>query len=119
MNNKSVQVTVADQIKDSGPQVEAIIVSKLVGLEIEKRSGLVISGLSKLNDLQREFNKFNKPDVEVFTSPGVKGEGTYSKARSEEIINGQAKVKKLSDAIDLALEKNDGDSYGKLSEILK
>lgn len=117
--SKSVLVAVAETIKNSGKNVEDIVVSKLVEIEVSKRVDTIITAISKLDTLKKDFNKINKPDQSIYTSPGIKGEGTYSENRNKEILDTQIKIKKLSDAIDLSLDKNDGEYYGKLSDILK
>lgn len=118
MDNVSIQLKVADEIKKSGPAVESIVVSKLVEIETTKRSNMLIEALAHLKKERNSLVKINKPDQEVFISPGVPGTFTYSAARNKEITEANDKIKKLEKAIDTALDKNDGGSYAELEKLI-
>lgn len=115
----TIQQKVAEEIKGSGSNVQNFVVKELVDIEVRKRTDLAIKGLAELDKQRKEFAKINKPDIQTFVRPGAPGEGSYSAERNKAITDGQAKLNKLANALDAALDKNDGDSYGKLAELLK
>jgi hypothetical protein len=119
--NTTLLKTVADEIAGSGPKVERILVDTLVDAEVAKRSSLLLTGLEAIKKGQGELNKV-KPDVKTVN---VAGDGTRAIVESwtpdaiKKFDEATAKQKKLVDAFNTALEKNDGESYGKLADALK
>jgi hypothetical protein len=121
MSGVSIQQKVATKIAESGPAVEDIIVGKLVQAELSKRTELVMKGMGILDTLRKDLKKIDKPDIEgTFNAEGQpNNDAKYTKGKIDEITKAKQKVEKLTKAIDEALEKNDGDSYGKLNELIK
>src|SRR4051812_21878983 len=108
--NVTLLQAVATQIAASGPKVEEILVGTLVNAEIEKRSDLLLKGLDLIKKGQSELNKI-KADVKVFDAAGNATE-SFSADAWKKKGEAEQKQKKLVDAFNLALEKNDGESYG-------
>lgn len=116
----SVATQVAEQIKGSGPQVTTIVVNQLVDAEVQRRSALIIKGLSKVDELDKAFKQINKPDVTNYTTPGdnTTAVNSYSSERSKKIVEDKLKLTTLRNKLDAALDKNDADSYASLAKLI-
>lgn len=122
MSHVSIQTAVAEEIKGSGDKVKQIVIAKLADLEINKRVEAIQTGLGKIKGLQADLKKLDKPDVKNHF-PNGEGKLEAISGYSDDLVTKITKAKeglaKLEKAVDTALEKNDGDSYGKLYEALK
>ena len=96
--------TILDRAKDA-----------LVEKELSERKDLFLTGISKLQDLQRDAHKL-KPDVDTdkFDAEGkMVGVPSFSKAKLEEIKKHKEQVAKVENAIDKAF----GGDFSKLKEL--
>lgn len=109
----NVLTEVSGRIKDSNQEVRTRVVNSLVEREVSKRADTLDKALAKYKELTNN-SKRSKPDQVAFDAAGAKVE-TYSKAKFEEKQKNDQRLKKLSDAIDAAL--NNGE-FGKLTEVL-
>jgi hypothetical protein len=121
--HKTIHSAVAEQIKDSGQRVVTIVVDKLVQVEIEKRTEALLKGLAKVTTAKNDLKKLDKPDIKQHFPDGEGGflkpvEG-YSEDLMKKVNGAKEALAKLEKILDTALEKNDGDSYGKLYEAVK
>lgn len=117
---KTIKDAVAEKIAASGPSVLENVAQALASTEIARREGIVITAYAELNKKQNELNKM-KPDAPTLTivdGQKVKTE-TWTEAGYKKFEEAKAKVEKLSNALDKALEVGDADSFNKLLEASK
>lgn len=113
-----IQDAVAEKIialTKSNP-VSDIVVGKLADVEISKRVDSITKAVQKLETLEKEYKKVNRPDL--ITYVGDEKKEATSEARFKEIAKAKQNVENLEKAINAALEKNDTDSYNKLNGTL-
>lgn len=106
---------VAEKIANSGEEVQNTVINKLAEIEISKRVDTLTKAVTKLDGLEKDLKKIDgKNDVITYATGGVKQE-SMSEKRFKEIEQAKKNVSNLENAINLALEKNDDESYKKLN----
>lgn len=107
---------VAEKIAKSGEQVESIVIDKLAQAEINRRVDLITKGLQKLETLNKELKKVNRCDTKSYIDG--KPVESMTEKRYQEIDKAKKSIERLESAISTAMEKNDEDSYKKLSDAI-
>ena len=74
---------------------------------MDKRVNACLTVLNKINDLEIEYKKVNKPDVETFSETGEKISSSFSKEKVQTLKDLRERHEKLDSALRNALEKND------------
>lgn len=113
---------VSDMLKKDGVSaIEEKVAETMFAREINKRSEAVVKVLDLISQEEKELKKIDRADIQTYDRTGKPvGEGTYSKARLEDIQKRTKKIEKLKGAINKALEKSDyGDLYNAASGKLK
>ena len=111
---------VAETIQGRGTVVRTKVVELLAAAEVEKRVTTLNAALTKRADLEREFRKLNRPDLEVFTDLGSLDTSKcgYSKQRATDLKKLKENVVKLDVGVNAALEGNTAEQWKKLTETL-
>jgi hypothetical protein len=91
------------------------IVDDLANEEIARRKGLVVQGLKKLAEAQKESADAEKPDQETYTATGEKI-GVYSKQAQQRRVAAKKKLDKIVTALKAALR--DKPDYKPLEKLL-
>lgn len=106
--------SVAEKIATSGAKVTEIVIDKLANAEINRRVDMIAKAIGRLDTLKKEFKKINKPDTKYYTDG--KPVETMSEKRYQEIDKAKKAIERIESCVNTALEKNDEESYKKLSE---
>lgn len=107
---------VAAKIAESGSQVESIVIDKLAQAEINRRVDLITKGIQKIDTLKKEHKKIDRCDTKNYIDG--KPVESMSEKRYQEIQKSKQQIDRLENAVSSALEKNDEDSYKKLSDAI-
>jgi len=121
VTNVSLVKSVAAEIAAAGPRIHQNVVNILADAEINKRTDILMKGLDAIKKSSGELGKLSKPDfktIEVIDGVETPKEVWTPEARKK-FNEGSQKHQKLVDTFNKALEKNDNDSYAKLSELIK
>jgi len=115
---KSTEVVqrAAQAIANSGPTVAQKVVDVLATREIEKRANTLVTGLDKLTKLRGDARKIKPDQLAYGADCKPVGEGTYSKAKAEELKKANEAIDKLQAALDLAL--SDKADFSKLYNLV-
>jgi|ERR1035437_663908 uncharacterized membrane-anchored protein len=112
----TIQEKVAEKLVNSGSFVSETVIDKLAQIELDKRVELVTKAMKKVEELEKELKKINRPDSATYIGD-VRTEIT-TENRYKEIAKAKEKVLSLTKAFDAALETNTTESYLKLTETL-
>jgi chaperonin cofactor prefoldin len=111
--SKSLHTMVRTKIEGSTDAVFNRVVDRLAEDEIKKREDLLVQGLAKLDEADKEVKKI-KPDQGSYDADGkLIGEATFSKAKADELKKAREKLEKISNA----LEKAFNGDFQKLKEL--
>jgi hypothetical protein len=112
----SLRETVAQRIKEVGPDVEQKVVDILVDRVLKERVNLITKGFDKLSQAERDLKKI-KPDNVTYNEDGsVRDEG-YSKSKVEERKKAKQRIEALRGALEKALSTQPNfDKLKKLAE---
>jgi predicted S18 family serine protease len=105
----TIHEQVGEKLKTISPTVEGRVVDLLVDKEVNRRVEIISAGLTRLEEIQKEGRKLEKPDVEAYDDGGNLSSAAYSKARTEERKKLTERFDKMSKAIDKALAGDTGD----------
>jgi hypothetical protein len=111
----NINEKVAERLTSVAPVVEDRIVDLLAEKEISRRVEIITQGLARLEEMDKQSRRFERPDVETFTADGAAAPAVFSKARFEEKNKHADGIAKLTASIDKAL---DGDT-SELAKILQ
>lgn len=108
----SIREAVAEQLGDLGNRTRSAVVEHFARQEAEKQANAIISGLSKLKELERDRVKI-KPTFAGYNGAGEGvGEALFSKDQIEQMKKLDEQIEKMSKAITKADDKADfGDLY--------
>lgn len=114
---KTITDAVAERLAEISPAVNNKVVEHIVNIQLEKRSTAIVEGITKLDKLTNDLKKV-RPDVGgSFTDTGEETKPTlYSKEKFEERKKLNEQIAKLTNALDLAIDKAD---MSKLYELTK
>ncbi len=113
----TIKETVAEKLSLSGEVVFNTVVEQLTQEKIQDRVKSVIKGLSLKDEITKELNKI-KPDVVVYHEDGSVKDSSWSKLTLERKKKLNENYSKVENAINVALEANTNEAYGKLNEVL-
>lgn len=116
---KDLKTAVAETLAASGPDVFNAVKEHLVKEEIAKRTELVLKGLAKKDELEREAKKI-KPDPKTATYDAdgkVVTPASYTEDQVKTIKANREQLNKLEKALELALNAVKPD-FSKLREIV-
>jgi hypothetical protein len=105
----TINEQVATRIKNCAPAVEDRVVDVLAEKEVARRVELIVQGLGKADDAEKEIRKFSKPDVEQFDGEGNPVATLFSKDRTDARKKLNEKIVKLEKAIEKAVDGDIGD----------
>lgn len=97
----TILTQVAEKVAGSGTSVRDAVVNELANREIARRTNAVVKGFDLLAEAQKELNKI-KPDQVSFNGDGTKAQELWSKAKLEEKKKAEAKIAKITAALDKA-----------------
>lgn len=109
----SVMAECALRLNDS-QAVRDKFVSLLVERELDDRVALLDTTLKKRLDQEKEVRKLNKPDQKLKDATGKVILEGFTEPKLKELNEAQEKLKRIDNALDLALSKND---FSKLKEM--
>lgn len=66
-----IREAVKTRLASGNDEVKEVVVQKLVKVEHDKRVGLLEKGFEVLTNLETEFKRASKPDMELTTGEGV------------------------------------------------
>ncbi len=112
----SIRDSVRESLKSVGPRTRDAVIEYFAEQEAGKQAQALIKGLEKLNTLERDYQKINRPDVVTYDAEGKEASKTFSKARIDERKKLQEQIEKLTNAINKA---DDGNDFSKLYELTK
>lgn len=105
----TINEKVAEKIAGISPAVEAKVVDLLVDKELNRRTELVVQGLTRQEEIQKELRKLSKPDFEAYDEAGALTSTGYTKARKEQRDKLVERDGKLVKAIEKALAGDTSD----------
>lgn len=112
----SIRDSVRESLKSVGPRTRDAVIEHFAAQEAGKQAQALIKGLEKLNTLERDYQKINRPDVVTFTAEGKEATSSFSKSRIDDRKKLQEQIEKLTNAINKA---DDGNDFSKLYELTK
>lgn len=93
-------------------RTRALVIEHFAEKEAGKQADALVKGLEKLNDLEREKKRLDRPDIESFNSDGSTAATAFSKERIEQRKKLTEQIDKLVRSIAKADDKADfGDLY--------
>jgi len=114
---KSLKSSVADALAMNGSkQVFDRVRDHLVEDELKRRTDLVLKGLAKKEEIERELRKV-KPDQQGLDLSGKVVSETYSKAKVEEVKKLKEQLNKVEKALEGALA-SEKPCFDKLREVV-
>lgn len=112
----TIQEAVRENLKSVGPRTRSAVVEYFAQKEADKQAQALIKGLEKLNTLERDYQKINRPDVITYDAEGKEDSKSFSKARIDERKKLQEQIEKLTNAINKA---DDNEDFSKLYDLVK
>lgn len=108
----TIREAVAEQLGDLQGRTRNAVVEHFARAEAEKQANALISGLSKLSDLEKQRLRI-KPSPAGYDAKGAPvGDPLYSKDQLDQLKKLDEQITKLSNAISKADDKADfGDLY--------
>lgn len=121
MSAKTIKETVAQQIAMSGPAVQEAVIAGFVAKETESRAQAIAAGYLKLEKLNGELKKIDRPDIVPNGRDGKPlGEGTYSKERADAIKKTEEDIDKWDKALTKAWgSEAEAPDFQKLRELIQ
>jgi hypothetical protein len=112
---QALKLSVTEALAAGGPAVRERVKTHLVEDELKRRTNLVLQGLTKREEQQREINKI-KPKPPGYTATGAAvGEPSFSKEQVDQLKKLTGKLQKIDGALNAAL--GDNPNYDPLSKI--
>jgi len=116
---KTLKDMVAESIAASGPEVRQMVMKHLVDDELKKRTDLVLKGLAKKDELEKELRKI-KPDNKTAGFDHT-GKQVVEPVFTEEQVKTLKQLREQLTKVENALEKALADKpcFDKLKEVCK
>lgn len=119
------QISIIDTLRDkskttistSAEKIQQALVDASATIEINRRIDIATKALKKHDDLTKEFNKINRPDLSAFDANQVEVK-SYSKQRMDDIRKQKKTLEEFTTAVENALLNNTAEAYEKLSQKL-
>lgn len=111
-----LKAKVAERLATAGATVKDAVVDHLYKEELDRRTNAALKAVSKLEDLEKQLRKANKPDQVQYDGEGKEVSSSYSKAVVDELKKLREEKAKYEGALNKALEEND---FSKLLELAK
>lgn len=120
MSSKTIKEAVASQIALSTPAVQEAVIAGFVAKETESRAQAIAAGYLKLEKLNGELRKIDRPDVQKLGRDGKPtDEGSYSKERAETIKKTEEDIAKWEAALAKAWGAEGEPDFQKLRELIQ
>jgi hypothetical protein len=101
--NKTIRLAVTNALAEAAPQVSGRVIEHYVAKEVARRTDVVIKGLDKAAELQKELRKIDRPDHVTFDKEGKPAHESYTKERLEALKKANEQLVKFEKAIEKAL----------------
>ena len=102
------------KLENSGDLVKSRWLDRMVNEEVDERVTLLDIALKTLTAQERELKKLGKADQVLYNSQHEIVQQYFSEKQHKELKEAEDKYRKLSDALNLALTKN---NFSKLKEM--
>lgn len=99
---KTLKQSVADSLAASGQETFDRVRDYLVEEELKRRADLLLKGLAKKSELERDIRKV-KPDQQSFDATNKLVSESYSKGKAEELKRLKEQLAKIEKALEAAL----------------
>ena len=109
----NLKEAVAQKVSSAGPIIAERVVTIMAEATIAKRVKMIADAYAELDNLAKELRK-EKPDVVTYTHEGEIASAAYSKAKLDARNKIAARISKVENAINKALENNDFNDLGSL-----
>jgi hypothetical protein len=111
----SLRQDIDERLAALSPEVRSQVVDHFATIERDRRAQLIVSGVTRLREMETDLKKINQPDQLSFGPAGEKLTETYSKGKVDAIGKKRKEIEKLSTSLDKAL----GGDFGDLEKALK
>lgn len=120
MSTKTIKETIASQVALSAPAVQEAVIAGFVAKETEGRAQSISAGYLKIEKLQGELKKIDRPDIQKLGRDGKPvEEGSYSKERAETIKKTEEEIAKWEAALAKAWGAEGDPDFTKLRELIQ
>lgn len=107
---------IAERLVGSSGVVKEKVIDILFQKELDRRTDACLKVIEKLAELDKQYKKENKPDIETYNEDGTVDKQTYSKEKAEALRRLREQRSNLDAALKKALEHND---FSKVLELGK
>ncbi len=106
-HTKDIRVDIAKQLTAIAPRVIDSVTSTIVTRGLTKRADAIVSCLDKLEKLDNDKKKIDRPDTFFMSKDKSVKDELYSEGRLKELEKLDQQIKKLTGAINKALDTGD------------
>lgn len=103
----NIRDKIAEQLAVIAPSVIDQVVEAIVGREVNKRSDALVKVIDKLDSLEKEKRKLDKPDQTFYNAEGEVDVAVFSECRKNERAKNAKNIERHVNAINKAIEKGD------------
>lgn len=111
-----IKIQVAERLIGSSKSVKDKVLEVLTNKELERRTEACLKIIEKIEELDKQYKKESKPDIETYNEDGTVDKTSFSKEKVDSLRKLREQRVRFDDALKKALEQND---FSKALELTK